>query len=434
MAKGFTPTGSRSAQMGQLLGTTLGTGLNALIGHKVGQLQQRQGVKKYTDVGYTPQEAQLLATATPQERMKLIEHLGAGQPNMGQPDINSPTQPNPADNQQQAGLRQLMSLLGQSGFNSQQMNQANKGNFSFLPEQQQQLQQVHQLMQQLQQPQTQQPEQQMGQPGQLTQPTGQSVQQVPLTTRQRLATPQETPQMKQQKELARTKAAALEKHEARKLYQKQKDAIDQSADASKIDIRNLKVQQQLIKNGKLVGPLENTLINYIGDTFELGEDGKSALKNGDSQVFEKLSVPYFRNLKSNFGTRPTQWDAQQFQKSFPSLFQTDEGKQVIIEFMMQDANTNIEKQRIQDQILAKNNQVPPYEMNSLINKDLEKWQDKKYKELQEKTSNILAKQYAPTISAKEAGKNAMKKNTDNGMIFVSDGKKWKLAFSENLGE
>lgn len=72
----FIPTTSRGAEMGGLLGSALGSGLSALVKHKLTQLTTRNTAKKIEKAGYTAEQADLLAnTQNPIERIMYLKKL-----------------------------------------------------------------------------------------------------------------------------------------------------------------------------------------------------------------------------------------------------------------------------------------------------------------------------------------------------------------------
>lgn len=236
-------------------------------------------------------------------------------------------------------------------------------------------------------------------------------------------------QMAQQERLAEKKISVGEKKLAFGETKTYRDQTDTASKHARSDLQNLKMQEDLIKTGKLIGPRASVFLDIAGNFLGLDESGKTAFKNAESTVFEKLSIPYFRGLKEKFGSRPTQWDAQQLQKSFPSLYQTTAGKKVIIEFMKHDAMSAIKEKQIKDNVIAENKDIPPLNLNAQVDDRLSKWKDKEYLKLRVKASEALVEESGPTISARDAGKGRMVKDKKSDIIYISDGKKWKMKFS-----
>jgi len=201
------------------------------------------------------------------------------------------------------------------------------------------------------------------------------------------------------------------------------------------DLRNLNIQKNLVASGKLIGPKENAFIELVGKKLGMDETQIDAFKNGESQVFAKLSFPYFRNMKPTFGAKPTQYEAQILQKSIPSLYQTNEGKLVIIEMMMDDAKMARKTLRTQQQIIDENKGIPPLNLAEMRDERMEPYRAKRFEKLKRDISNIMVATAGPGMSAEAAFKEAQRTGVDpiveneNGVQFRSDGKKWIMEWS-----
>jgi hypothetical protein len=204
---------------------------------------------------------------------------------------------------------------------------------------------------------------------------------------------------------------------------KGRETVSEAARYAPEDLRNLNIQKNLVASGQLIG--------------QLGLDASQieAFKNGESQVFTKLSVPYFRQLKPKFGAKPTQWDAQQLQKSFPNLYQTDEGKLVIIEMMMDDAKMARKTMRMQEQIINENGGIPPLNLAEMLDQRMESYRAKRFAKLKNDISNVMVATAGPGMSAEAAFKEAQRigmepvVQNENGVQFRTDGKKWIMEWS-----
>lgn len=216
---------------------------------------------------------------------------------------------------------------------------------------------------------------------------------------------------------------------------KSREAVSEAATHVDTDLRNLNIQKNLVASGKLIGAKENAFVEFMGEKFGLDKAQIEAFKNGESQVFTKLSVPYFRNLKPMFGSRPTQFEAQQIQKGFPNLYQTDEGKLVIIEMMMDDAKTAKKILQTQNQIIKDNGGVPPLNLAEMRDQHMEPYRAKRFDKLKRDISNVMIATAGPGMSAEAAFKEAQRTGMDpvvqneNGVQFRTDGKKWIMEWS-----
>jgi len=369
---------SRATQLGQGLGDALNrgmkTGLDQLISTKLKQLTDRQREEK-TETGLNsllqnPEEAQALSGLDPKllgEALKL--------------------------KQREKGFESLSSLMG---FAPQQQQQPIEGQEESLVDQQQ-----------------------------LQQPSGGI--NPGLSTKELM----DFAGFQQREKFQQQKIGQKEKEFAFNFTKNFTERVNKNARDAKGTLQNLKTQRDLVNRGKLIGPRQNVLLDFVGNALGLDEEGKTAFKNADSIVFEKLSVPFFKDLKEKFGARPTQWDAQQLKKSFPTLYQSDVGKKIIIDFMEHDSNSQLQEKRITNQIINENGGVPPLDLESQVTDRLEKWKDKSYLKLRNKASEVLAEQYSPSISAEKAGKG-QKGIASDGTILISTGKKWKVLFSDDM--
>jgi len=236
-----------------------------------------------------------------------------------------------------------------------------------------------------------------------------------------------------QERLADRQASASDKRLAFAETRKYREAAATAAENARGDLQNLKMQKSLIKAGRMMGPKEAAFLDVVGNALGLPENAKTAFKNSDTTVFEKLSIPYFRDLKVKFGGKPTQYEAELLQKSFPSLYQSKEGQLVIIDFMEHDAENNDKKVEIIDDIIRENRNIPPLDLASQTAKRLAPWQANRYLKLRARVAKVLSHDFAPDLSAAEAGKGTMLKS-DAGGIFKSDGKKWNLLLPDSEGE
>ena len=353
--------------IGDVLGRGLGQGLQQLVGGKLEQLKTQQAL---STLGISPQQAQGISNLPPQLRDVVAKQIMQQQNNLG-------------------FARNLAGLTGQPSVSGQEGQPSNLQTVSnMLPGQNQAGMDINQLAKFK-------PEQQL-----------------------------KIAEMNRQSNLQNTKIALNET----KTY---RDELDKAASNTREDYEGLKAQKSLVESGKLMGPKSAFLLDLVGNYLNFDENMKTAFKNGETQVFEKLNVPYFRSLKDSYGSRPTQWDAQQFQKGFASIYQTKAGKEVILENMMNKAEIKIQEQKIKDAIIRRNGGIPPLDLRSQVDEQLQPFRDQQYKKLQKTTSDILTKQYAPK---QIADKGTMVTSDDNGVTFISNGKNWEVMYSDNQGE
>ena len=235
----------------------------------------------------------------------------------------------------------------------------------------------------------------------------------------------------QQERLQKEKMEKSTKEFAYKETRSYRDDLEKKYRNAKSDLQGLDVQYELVNTGKLHGPKKKLLLDIVGNYMNLDELGKSALMNTESQVFEKMSIPYFRDLKTKFGARPTQFEAKQLQKSFPTLYQNDDGKKIIIDFMRHDRRTNIKERELANKIVKQNGGTPPLDLSSKTLEKLDEWEAKAYKTFKSRISQTLAKKGAPKLPASQVGKGKIYKNKSNNIYYISNGKSWELLMSDS---
>jgi molybdenum-dependent DNA-binding transcriptional regulator ModE len=125
--------------------------------------------------------------------------------------------------------------------------------------------------------------------------------------------------------------------------------------------------QTLLSEGNLPNAAFYNLANKWGSYLGLNA---SSLAGADAQEFDKLSVEFLKNAKDIFGSRLTNYDVQTFLKSIPSLSQTDEGKQRIINNL-----TNINKaasirDEAMERIIENNGGERPRNLATLIEREV----------------------------------------------------------------
>ena len=440
---------SMAPSLGSAFGSGLGQGLQFLLQDKINKMQEsktrtQQASGLGTLLGLSPEKALQLTYLPPQTlneiiKQKMLVDVNGNYPNEQQPsqfgnaEMNQAAPPSaspPQENNQQ--LSEAMRALGMFDYNP--MDQAVR---RYLQSKQPADAPMTQPTMGTDRPAI--PEQSINAPvkPEMARDIGR-----PMTVGQARAAREEAriarqealveKKMAQQERLAEKKSEQEDKKFSFTETRKYRDQVNTNSKNARSDLQNLRMQKDLIKTGKLMGPKETAFLDIVGSYFNLDENGKSAFKNAQTQVFEKLSVPYFRGLKEKFGARPTQWDAQQLQKSFPSLYQTDAGKEVIIEFMEHDSMSNIKEKKISDEIIRRNNGIPPIDLASQVEDRLSTWKDKEYLKLRKNVSRILAKESGPNFSAEKAGKDAMLES-DDGIVFRSNGKEWELVFSDTQG-
>lgn len=135
--------------------------------------------------------------------------------------------------------------------------------------------------------------------------------------------------------------------------------INKGAQTARDVITRLDRMDQLVGRGKLINPLFNEGLKKLGLDIP-------ALKNPDSQEFEKLSADLTRDAREAYGARITNFELDIFLKSIPTLNQSEEGKRRIIRNRVILEQGKEVKARNMRQIIQENGGVPPLDLGEQI--------------------------------------------------------------------
>lgn len=200
-----------------------------------------------------------------------------------------------------------------------------------------------------------------------------------------------------------------------------KELLSQAKAARENNMR-LNRMEELNEKGTLVTGLYNDMLKRFGIDY-------AALKNPDSQEFEKLSTDMLRNAKEIFGSRVTNLEVQTFLKTIPTLSQTQEGRsRVIRNLRLLNEGALVRSQALKD-ILKENQGVPPYD----IAEQVEEKVGPKLEEISgeftgvEETpaGNITEETTFTSLPKAAAFKGKIVRDTESGKRFKSDGKRWR---------
>lgn len=188
--------------------------------------------------------------------------------------------------------------------------------------------------------------------------------------------------MQQQERLAERKIQEKQKLQERKFdYEREKIATKESKEAyddivkkaksAKDNNMRLDRMEQLLERGKLTSPEFNSIIKTVSKGFwGLGFD-LNFLRTADSQEFDKLSADFLKDAKSIFGARLTNFDVESFLKTVPTLAQTDEGKQRVINNLRAFNEAANLRKKAMVEIIKENNGKRPANLNLLIDERID---------------------------------------------------------------
>lgn len=167
----------------------------------------------------------------------------------------------------------------------------------------------------------------------------------------------------QQQKQFETKEQRIQQHyidtETKPYY----DEITKSYKAAKNTNPVLQRMQTLLNKGNLPNPVFYGLANRVGRPLGLNV---LALQDADAQEFEKLTNEFLKNAKDIFGSRLTNFDVETFLKGIPTLSQSDEGKQRIINNLRNVNEGALIKERALRQVIAANGGKRPANLDQLV--------------------------------------------------------------------
>lgn len=155
--------------------------------------------------------------------------------------------------------------------------------------------------------------------------------------------------------------------------------------AKKNNIR-LEKMEELIKKGNLTNPAFASFLESLSKgIFGFGIDLFS-LTNPDSEQFRKLSKDFLEEVKDVFGGRLNEFEVKSYLERIPSLSQSNEGKERLIESLRDFNNAALLKQKALREIIKENGGIRPLNLESKVDERVSTELDKlagKFKESEE---------------------------------------------------
>lgn len=137
-----------------------------------------------------------------------------------------------------------------------------------------------------------------------------------------------------------------------------KEYAEKSRKAKDFDLR-LDRMDELVKEGKLISPFFNAFLEKAGLDIP-------ALKNPQSQEFDKLVSDLTRDIRSRFGARITNFELRIFLKSIPGLSQTDSGKKRVIENLRLLNEADIVRNDAKKEVIRRHGGTPPIDLEDQV--------------------------------------------------------------------
>jgi len=388
---------------GAYFDSAISKSLSNLVNQKVGELHQRNRVKDFVDAGFSPEDSKLYSTLDPQslkilaplmqQNQEYKSYLSQLNPqNQQQTARQSFAQETNQEQQQQQQFRapspieMLLNGMNQGQQNpltaglSQQPFQpqfGQQGPQKLTPEIQQALQQQQQLA----------PVQQPSAPGQQVQPTPESqpAQQnapaVPLTKAEFL------------------KNRALVAEESKLLREK---GIDETkALRADLQAKDKSARERLRDLDELERLSDVDTPGYVEFLKRSGFD-IPALMNPDSEVFQKITQNFTRDMRARYGGKVSNQEMEQFLKTIPSLSMSPAGRNSIINVMKFNARADIAYNDAKREVLAANKGLPPLDLADQVEDKVAKRIDVLSRKLREEMLKPVPKGQNKYITALQA--------------------------------
>jgi hypothetical protein len=332
--------------IGSRLGAGIGHGLEQLAHNKMQQLAQQNQQKQNRDLinnafPDAPEGVRaFIAAQDPKDLFKTIQAFGQSgllEGNKGQGSQSSPLQEsmqslNQQEQQQpQMNTKQLLDMLGVHlpGDLSQFVGQAPQMN-----QPQQSAVQPHQqqnVLQEAQQPQT------------IAQDKNPSIGQAIANYK--------SPQLQLQERMFEEK---LKSQAFANTKEFRKEILD-SGKSGQEELRRITDMRRLNQKGELTDPVTYKLLSMFG--LDIG-----TILGTDDEAYKKMEAEFLSNARSWFGGRISNYEVQSFMRSIPTLLNSQEGRERILnnlEFMAR-AKTMRADEMID--ILKENKDVPPNDL------------------------------------------------------------------------
>jgi hypothetical protein len=320
---------SSKPTLAQGLSRDLGQSLQGLAQHKATQMQNKQKAQLWQSLGLDPETSLGLAAQPEAIQKSILDRLEGASFGAGQ---QYPQQQAPIQNQMQQSQQQ------QPTYTPEQEQVIRR---SQNPEERQKIADLFR-----------QHNQQQAQPQQVATPNQQAGQAAAQQQAIETATKNQGVKLgatSQERAAAQKEAHALQKYEHEKYDKEVKESKDwykskfEESHALKQNLARLNRQETLnnskqISNG-LGASFRDTIAHGIGGKFGPafigipGIDLNAVLLSPESQEFEKLSNDMLSGLKDMYGGRINQVEVEAFLKTIPSLSQSREGRQAVIDNM-----------------------------------------------------------------------------------------------------
>lgn len=204
--------------------------------------------------------------------------------------------------------------------------------------------------------------------------------------------------------------------EALKATEKTRHEITLGERTAREQDRELAELERLERTGKIDSPLTVRTYQTLGLGHKLSPE---------TQAFEKVARGFLRNAKSVFGARVTNFELDQFQKLFPSLIQSAEGRKMIIDNIRRVNKAARDRAKVMREIIKENKGKVPRNLEDLIEQkigpELDRLASESLQGIGRGGGRQQQMQELPNAS-QYAGKKI--RDTQTGHILQSNGTQW----------
>ncbi len=177
--------------------------------------------------------------------------------------------------------------------------------------------------------------------------------------------------------LSATEKAAQQKVQAaqQKERREYKTNLAEKSRSLKDDLRKLEEMKKLNESGKISGSAWNAFLENSGLNIP-------ALLSGDAEQYQKMVGQRMNKLKDIYGARPTQWDAEQYLKTLPTLMNSPEGRKRLIEMSIYEDQAGLARIQAEQDLIKKYGEIPE-DITEMADEIADKKIDQLYKKYHE---------------------------------------------------
>jgi|GEM_PF-5953945 len=145
--------------------------------------------------------------------------------------------------------------------------------------------------------------------------------------------------------------------------QKYLDRLDEKATSADEILTTAAKMEDVLARGQLPSPMLYAATEAFGKLF--GIDNAATIFGGDAEVMESLGKSFLKQLPTVFGSRPAQEVVKMFMKTFPTLKNSPDGAQKILNVIKKTAEGDKLLDQAAYQIIEKHDNIPPRNLKKL---------------------------------------------------------------------